>query len=601
MGILTSTFNVKSPYWYDVRSYGAIADGTTDCTTAFNSMWQDVVSALQTVDSNIKYVPVTIFIPPGTYNIASSINFTGLFAWNIHVLAHGAVLKGTGTNKHVIEMLGSRGIHLDGLTILGDATNTPMSGIFYGCDATNTNGNNKMSDVKVIGSFNKAAVWNIGCETSQHINCQFNNSKADTSTYAYLADGLNRFSAASDYATVRSANVAVSFTQNSFLGCHFRHYGQGVPIYLEFASGWVFDKGCYYLTFGRTNFQIRSGTTYRTFNLSIDGLYETAISPSIDYNIEILVPSGESTSLTNCQINLNSPHASVAFIKHSDTGAGTPGDCKFKNCDLRFNNQMYGTGTVPMFETTGVLNFTGNIYCASAANLNLSVLTECHGNIYVDDSTALPAHSHTELNIFDETNYKALVTSIGAGKVPQTGATGHFYKNDTSTNAVVVFENAGSGDAISIWSITGKSYEMGIDNSDSDKLKIGNGTGGSFANPFLIFDAVNYSVVTNVEAKTSAGALTTGKWFHTLSNSSGSSYAVTLAAPSYGGITKTISMIAGDATNSVTLALTNVVGGSAATTATFDAAGETLVLVSIQTGASTFKWLVIKEHGVTLT
>jgi hypothetical protein len=46
------------------------------------------------------------------------------------------------------------------------------------------------------------------------------------------------------------------------------------------------------------------------------------------------------------------------------------------------------------------------------------------------------------------------------------------------------------------------------------------------------------------------------------------------------------------------LALTgpNVVGGSAATTATFDAAGETLILQ-----AAGGKWVVLKEFGVMLT
>jgi hypothetical protein len=73
---------------------------------------------------------------------------------------------------------------------------------------------------------------------------------------------------------------------------------------------------------------------------------------------------------------------------------------------------------------------------------------------------------------------------------------------------------------------------------------------------------------------------------------------VTLAAPTSAenGVVKTIEMIAGDGTNTVTLALTNVVGGSASTTATFDAAGETLVLV-----ARSAKWVVLQELGVTLT
>lgn len=71
-------------------------------------------------------------------------------------------------------------------------------------------------------------------------------------------------------------------------------------------------------------------------------------------------------------------------------------------------------------------------------------------------------------------------------------------------------------------------------------------------------------------------------------------FELTLAAPTIPGLVKVISMIG--AGGSVTLALTNVVGGSQATTATFDAAGETLVLV-----AHASKWVVLKEQGVTLT
>lgn len=72
-------------------------------------------------------------------------------------------------------------------------------------------------------------------------------------------------------------------------------------------------------------------------------------------------------------------------------------------------------------------------------------------------------------------------------------------------------------------------------------------------------------------------------------------YAVTLAAPLRAGQIMVIEMIATTSTNAVTLALTNVVGGSAATTATFNAAGEILTLVSA--GA---KWVVLDELGVTL-
>lgn len=105
---------------------------------------------------------------------------------------------------------------------------------------------------------------------------------------------------------------------------------------------------------------------------------------------------------------------------------------------------------------------------------------------------------------------------------------------------------------------------------------------------------------TDLSARTqaiiAAGAIDLDARYVNITGPAASTYAVTLAAPTRPGIVKVIVMTATTATNAVTLALTNVVGGSAATSASFDAAGETLVLVSAAT-----KWVVLKEVGVTLS
>lgn len=100
------------------------------------------------------------------------------------------------------------------------------------------------------------------------------------------------------------------------------------------------------------------------------------------------------------------------------------------------------------------------------------------------------------------------------------------------------------------------------------------------------------------QALAAAGAIGLTKRYVTLTGPASSTYAVTLAAPTANeaGQVKVIRMIATTATNAVTLALTNVSGGSAASSASFDAAGETLVLV-----AAGDKWIVLKELGVTLS
>jgi hypothetical protein len=70
--------------------------------------------------------------------------------------------------------------------------------------------------------------------------------------------------------------------------------------------------------------------------------------------------------------------------------------------------------------------------------------------------------------------------------------------------------------------------------------------------------------------------------------------AVTLAAPTVPGMIKVIEMTVDN--GDVTLALTNVAGGSAATTCTWSAVGQALVLI-----AGVTKWNVVSEGGVALT
>jgi hypothetical protein len=97
------------------------------------------------------------------------------------------------------------------------------------------------------------------------------------------------------------------------------------------------------------------------------------------------------------------------------------------------------------------------------------------------------------------------------------------------------------------------------------------------------------------ESVTVAGAVSITKVYSGLAIVAGG--AVTLAAPDATmlGQQKTIerTIVAG---TPITLALTNVVGGTAATTATFTNQGEALILI-----AAASKWIIVKEFGVVLT
>lgn len=99
-----------------------------------------------------------------------------------------------------------------------------------------------------------------------------------------------------------------------------------------------------------------------------------------------------------------------------------------------------------------------------------------------------------------------------------------------------------------------------------------------------------------VQTITAAGAISLDSNHVKITGPATSTYAITLAAPSRGGQILVIEMTATTGTNAVTLALTNVVGGSQSGSASFDAAGEILTLVS-----ASAKWVVLDELGVTLS
>ncbi len=109
-------------------------------------------------------------------------------------------------------------------------------------------------------------------------------------------------------------------------------------------------------------------------------------------------------------------------------------------------------------------------------------------------------------------------------------------------------------------------------------------------------EVVGATLAGATQAISAAGAIDIDANYVAITGPAASTYAVTLAAPARPGQLMVIEMVATTSTNAVTLALTNVVGGTAASSASFDAANETLALVSIGN-----KWAVLAEIGVTLS
>jgi len=101
----------------------------------------------------------------------------------------------------------------------------------------------------------------------------------------------------------------------------------------------------------------------------------------------------------------------------------------------------------------------------------------------------------------------------------------------------------------------------------------------------------------NVQEISEAGAISLDANHVKITGPGSSTYAVTLAAPSRGGQILVIEMVSTTDSNAVTLDISsNVVGGTASSSASWDAAGEALVLISTST-----EWIVLAEQDVTLS
>lgn len=148
-----------------------------------------------------------------------------------------------------------------------------------------------------------------------------------------------------------------------------------------------------------------------------------------------------------------------------------------------------------------------------------------------------------------------------------------------------------AGDLIPVYDATAATWKMLPANDLGSDAEIATAIGGSTATELNQCD-----VSAMLETIVASGVVSVTKRITRL-NASGGAGAITLAAPdaSTEGMVKII-QYTGGGTNALTLALTNVQGGSAATTASFNADDETLVLI-----AGKNKWSVLKEVGVTLS
>ncbi|MDH4846814.1 hypothetical protein E8E78_22490 [Pseudomonas sp. BN505] len=351
--------------------------GLVDQTSALNAFWRYIRSTFVDVSSE-DYVKRCGEIPGGLYRVDGSVNFTGLKARNTILLANGAVFHGRGVSKNVVDMTGTRWLQVYGLTVFGDEQSMPRSGILLGPQTNETSGNNAFFGCNFTGHFSKAAIWNIGSETTSWVRSRGANYNTDPSAKVFIGDGKMRNGATSDYSALRGVGTGVSFTNNQFYSCDLRHVGGGAPMWLEATRGWGFDRGCYFLSFNDAIFELYQSSDSLHQNLSIEGLMESTFkdkpaagNTGCKHQIKF-VGDGSASVLQGLTFKVGIPHTALSSIKQDDSS----GPISILNFDMVIGHQL--TPGVPVFDAPRA-TITGRVQAETAAELNLDSLVAFNG------------------------------------------------------------------------------------------------------------------------------------------------------------------------------------------------------------------------------
>ena len=213
VGTAARTLAARAAEWVNVREFGAIGDGTTDDTAAFNN----AAAALRTI---IAAAPsggaFGMIIPPGNYLITSPVNWTAFNTNALVISGAGATLIGQTNGAPVVDMIGSRWVRLRGLHVSGSQSSSPSIGIQIGRSTTTACSNGNWSDVIADGWYKFTAVYIMACETTGWYSLQARNNSTATGTHALVLDSTNYWNVSSSFVTAAAQNTTMSFDEPVF-------------------------------------------------------------------------------------------------------------------------------------------------------------------------------------------------------------------------------------------------------------------------------------------------------------------------------------------------------------------------------------------------
>ena len=158
LGVVTFSGAVKEvyPQWW-----GAKGDDTTDCTSA-------IVSALASITHGRVFFPKGDYLTTASILVPSGITLKGVGVvsgpGSIGAVTWGSTIHGKHTGVSIISMKGSYICSIQDLSLWGDATTYPKTGLLLGRSSGPSAGRHYFSNLNVNGSFSKAAIYSIASE-----------------------------------------------------------------------------------------------------------------------------------------------------------------------------------------------------------------------------------------------------------------------------------------------------------------------------------------------------------------------------------------------------------------------------------------------------
>lgn len=352
---------------FDVKAYGAVCNGTTNDSAAWQSAWNALIAYSYVATTHL--AAKLVGCGSGQSLITTTLDFTNLSSFaqphgmGVTVDMAGTCLLGQTSGTPVVDAVHSRYISWEHLCIYGSQTNTPNVGLLLGrAQDAHSADTHYFNRPVITGYFTLAAWLNAGAEDLVAMEPIIWNAKASGTVYAMIQDGANHFNictltVASGCTT--SVDTNSSFGNNVFIGGWIGGTASnGTPLWMGSAQHHQFIGG-YMSTVGANCVVLYNESTDGVFDLHFDLHCETtAIADTFLVSGTNLTPT-----FINLYIDDRAASATNSMLKF-DTGI-VSATCN--GCTVNVPWFTSGSG-VKVFDDATKWNYSGKIYVPASTN-----------------------------------------------------------------------------------------------------------------------------------------------------------------------------------------------------------------------------------------